>query len=120
MITIISVVSLVVLFGAAYWLVGWLLAFLVVSQEALISFAVIVMLGFGALALFGSAARRNRWWSIAIIALLACVALEFLEPYVGVIRIVLAAIVAIWAVVTLQPTFRRIARSIHNGQQTNP
>lgn len=120
---VLTLVSLLVCFGIAYWLAGWLLAFLVVSQSALISFGVLVCLACIAMALVVKGERGNRWWAGVFIAIIICVGLEYLEPYVGVIRVVLAAAGSIWATVILYRTvIRRIGaqRRQQNAHQNTP
>ena len=116
MITIcLTLMSLVVCFGAAYWLVGWALAFLVVSQEALLSFGALVILACVAMAIVSHGPGANRWWGGMVIGIIALVALEMLEPYVGVVRIVLAVFAAIWSTNLLYHNFfRRLANNHHS------
>ena len=107
-----TLLSLVVCFGAAYWLVGWALAFIVVSKGALFSFGAIVILACVTMAIVSHGAGANRWWGGMVIGIIAVAAIEVLEPYVGEIRIVLAVFAAIWATHILYRNC--IRRLVHN------
>ncbi len=110
MTTVLTIVSFVFCCGVAYWLAGWGLAFLVVSQAALISFGALLILACVAMAIASRGDAATRWWVRMILCIIFCVALETLEPYVGVIRVVLAAAGGIWATYLLhRNVIRRIA-----------
>ena len=108
---LLTVLSLVVCFGMSYWAFGWVLAFIVVSSEAIYTMGAIVILACVTMAIVSRGQEGNRWWARMILGIIAVVAIEMLEPYVGVVRLVLAAVASIWATIILyQHVIRRIPR----------
>ena len=109
---LLTLLSFVGCFAVAYWLFGWVLAFIVVSESALISYGALIVLACVAMAIVSHGSGSNRWWGGMIVGIIACVAIQMLEPYVGVVRVVLALVAAIWATSIIHRTIiRRLTSS---------
>lgn len=84
-------VTFIGLFFGVYYILATFLGALFLAREGVVSVLILLMLAFGALAIFGNSRRA---WTPAILCLLGMVAFEVLAPYEAMLEIVGALILA--------------------------